>query len=36
MSFERVLQLIQDVEGVVGSFVANAAGHLVIQQVPPD
>ncbi|MEY4549747.1 MAG: hypothetical protein RL685_5942, partial [Pseudomonadota bacterium] len=33
---ERVLQLIQDVEGVVGSFVANAAGHLVIQQVPPD
>lgn len=36
MSFERVLQLIQDVEGVVGSFVANAAGHLVVQQVPPD
>jgi hypothetical protein len=35
MSFERVLQLIQDVEGVVGSFVANTAGHLVVQQVPP-
>jgi hypothetical protein len=35
MSFERVLQLIGDVEGVVGSFVANAAGHLVVQQVPP-
>jgi hypothetical protein len=35
MSFERVLQLIQDVEGVVGTFVANAAGHLVVQQVPP-
>ena len=35
MSFERVLQLIQDVEGVVGSFVANTAGHLVAQQVSP-
>lgn len=36
MSFERVLQLIHDVEGVVGSFVANAAGHVVVQQVPPN
>ena len=35
MSFERVLQLIQDVEGVVGSFVANTAGHLVVQHAPP-
>ncbi len=34
MSVERVLQLIQDVEGVVASFVANPAGHLVAQQIP--
>lgn len=35
MSFDRVLQLIQDVDGVVGSFVANTAGHLVAQHAPP-
>ena len=33
---QRALQLIQDVEGVVGSFVADAGGELLAQLSPPE
>src|SRR4051812_14080923 len=36
MSSQRALQLIQDVEGVVGSFVADAGGDLLAQLSPPE
>jgi hypothetical protein len=36
MSTERALQRIQDVEGVVGSFVSNAGGELLARHSPPE
>jgi hypothetical protein len=36
MSSERVLQMLQDVEGVVGSFVADRAGELRARLSPPE
>ena len=36
MSTERALQLIQDVEGVVGSFVSDVAGELLARLAPPE
>jgi hypothetical protein len=36
MNSERVLQLLQDVEGVVGSFVSDRAGELQAGLSPPE
>jgi hypothetical protein len=36
MSTEHMLQLLQDVEGVVGSFVSNRAGELRARLSPPE
>jgi hypothetical protein len=36
MNGERVLQLLQDVEGVVGSFVSDRAGELRARLSPPE
>jgi len=36
MSTERVLRMLQDVEGVVGSFVSDRAGELLARLSPPE